>query len=333
MNFKIENAPETVVHQFYLKGRNLSRTLAVGVILFAAACSESGKPDIALVVDPAIGQAVFVTPLDAAAAFVRVVKTQDEEMRRKLLGDDFRAVLPLDEVDDENRKNFIAAWAESHTLVAEGDEKMLIAVGEDQWILPIPIVVGESGWYFDIEEGLERILIRRIGRNELAAMQAVLAYYDAQMEYAEEDRNDDGMLEYAQKVVSSPETHDGLYWEVEPGETPSPLGPLMAGRTPGGGYHGYYYRILTAQGKHAPGGASRYIINGRMRFGFALIAWPDEYGESGVMSFMVNHSGIVYEQNLGPDGAAVAKAMQAYDPDSDWVPTVEVDDPEVQAPE
>jgi len=332
MNAKFETALQIVVRHFHFMGRNLLRTLAAGAILFAAACSESGKPDIVLVVDPVIGQAVFDTPAEAATAFILVVEDQDEEMLRKLLGDDFRSVLPLDEVSLEDREAFLTAAKKSLALLPQGDDKMLLVVGEEEWTLPIPVVVGESGWYFDAEEGFERILIRRIGRNELAAIQAVLAYYDAQMEYAGEDRNDDGMLEYAQQIVSPPETHDGLYWEVEPGEELSPLGPLMADRVPGHGYHGYFYRILEAQGEHARGGAYRYIINGRMRFGFALIAWPEAYGESGVMSFIVNHSGVVYEQNLGPDGAAVAKAMQAYDPDSNWVPTKEVS-PEAAIPQ
>jgi hypothetical protein len=157
----------------------------------------------------------------------------------------------------------------------------------------------------------------------------VLAYYDAQMEYAAQDRNGNGLLEYAPRFISTPGTRDGLYWEVQSGENPSPLGPLMADRTPGGGYHGYYYRILEAQGEHAKGGAYSYLIGDRMRAGFAVIAWPMEYGESGVMSFMVSHAGIVYEQDLGPDGADIAESMTAYDPGPGWRPVKEVNGPEV----
>jgi len=244
-----------------------------------------------------------------------------------VLGADYREFLPVDEIDSEDVDNFIAAWEKHNTLLPQGDQKMLIAVGEGEWTLPIPIVAGTSGWYFDVEEGVDRIRIRRIGRNELDTMQAVLAYYDAQMEYAQQDRNGDGLLEYAQKFTSTTGAQDGLFWTVEDGATPSPLGPLLADRSQGGGYLGYFYRILKAQGKNARGGAYSYMLGDRMQAGFALIAWPEEYGESGVMSFLVSHAGIVYEQNLGPDGADIAEAMTVYDPDADWIPAEEVNGP------
>lgn len=328
MNYKTENAQQTVVSNLHAIGKYLFGALAAGAILGTVSCSESGQPTVELEVDPVIGQVVFDTPVDAASAFVRALENHDEEMLGKVFGDDFREVLPLDQVDSEDVDNFLVAWKKNNSLLPEGDQKVLIAVGEDKWILPVPIVAGTSGWHFDIEEGLERMLIRRIGRNELATMQAVLAYYDAQMEYAEQDRNGNGMLEYAQQFVSTPGTHDGLYWEVDPGETPSPLGPLMADHTPGGGYHGYFYRILDSQGEHAKGGAYSYLIGDQMRAGFAVIAWPVEYGDSGVMSFMVSHSGIVYEQDLGPDGAGIAEEMQSYAPGPGWIPAKEVNGPQ-----
>jgi hypothetical protein len=164
--------------------------------------------------------------------------------------------------------------------------------------------------------------VRQIGRNELDAQQAVLAYYDAQRDYATEDRNGDGVLEYAQKFISTPGKHDGLYWEVKDGEAGSPLGPLFADAAPpsgrGEGYHGYHYRILTAQGPSAPGGAYNYIVGGRMRGGFAAIAWPARYGETGVMTFMVSHDGIVFEKDLGKNTKAAATAMKMFDPDDSW---------------
>lgn len=319
---------QTVVSRFHAMGNYLFTVLFVGAILCTVSCSDSGQPAVELVVDPAIGQAVFVTPEDAANAFLLSLVNDDSEMLGQIFGADYREVLPLDQVDGEDVDRFITAWEKFNTLLPEGDRKMLIAVGENEWTLPIPVVVGTSGWYFDIDEGLERMRIRRIGRNELATMQAVLAYYDAQMEYAGQDRNGNGLLEYAQRFISTPDTHDGLYWEVEPGEAPSPLGPLMADHTPGGGYHGYFYKILDAQGAHARGGAYSYLIGDQMRAGFAVIAWPDEYGDSGVMSFMVSHAGIVYEQNLGPDGASIAAAMQVYDPGPGWTPVQEVNGPE-----
>jgi hypothetical protein len=298
--------------------------LAAGALLCTVSCSDSDQAVVELNVDPDLGQAVFITPEDAANAFTQALMNEDAEKLAEVLGSDYREVLPLDEVDGEDVDNFITAWEKRNTLIPQGDQKMLIAIGEGEWTLPIPIVQSASGWYFDIEEGLDRMRIRRIGRNELDAMQAVLAYYDAQMEYAQQDRNGNGLLEYAQKFISTPGTQDGLYWEAESGATPSPLGPLLADRSQGGGYHGYFYRILKAQGENARGGAYSYMLGGRMQAGFAMIAWPEEYGESGVMSFLVSHEGIVYEQNLGLDGVDTAEAMSAYDPDADWIAAEEV---------
>ena len=301
--------------------------LAAGAILCMVSCSDSDQVGAELNVDPALGQAVFAMPEDAANAFTLALVNHDLEMFSKVLGADYREILPVDEIDSEDVGNFLAAWEKHNTLLPQGDQKMLIAVGEGEWTLPIPIVAGTSGWYFDMEEGADRIRIRRIGRNELDVMQAVLAYYDAQMEYAQQDRNGNGLLEYAQKFISTPGAQDGLFWEVEAGATPSPLGPLPADRSKGGGYHGYFYRILKTQGENARGGAYSYMLADKMQAGFALVAWPEEYGESGVMSFLVSHAGIVYEQNLGPDGADTAEAMSAYDPDADWIPAEEVNGP------
>lgn len=212
MNYKTETTQLSVVSHFHAMGKYLLRALVAGTMLFTVAGFASDETAVELELDPAIGQAVFATPGDAANALVLTLRNHDVEMLGKLLGPDFREVLPLDEVDREDIDRFIEAWVKANTLLPEGDQKMLIAVGEEQWTLPIPVVAGASGWYFDIDEGLERMLIRRIGRNELAAMQAVLAYYDAQMEYAEQDRNANGLLEYAQQFISTPGTRDGLYW-------------------------------------------------------------------------------------------------------------------------
>ena len=328
MNLPIKNTQQTVVSRLNPIAKNLFGLLAAGAILCTVSCSDSDQAAAELNVDPVLGQAVFAMPEDAANAFALALVNDDMEMLGKLLGADYREVLPLDEVDGEDIENFITAWEKHNTLLPQGEQKMLLAIGEGEWTLPIPIVEGTSGWYFDVEEGRDRMRIRQIGRNELDTMQAVLAYYDAQMEYAQQDRNGNGMLEYAQKFLSTPGAHDGLFWEVEAGETPSPLGPLMADHESGGGYHGYFYRILNAQGENARGGAYSYLMGDRMRAGFALIAWPEEYGESGVMSFMVSHAGIVYEQNLGPDGADTAEAMPAYDPDDGWIAAKEVSGPQ-----
>jgi hypothetical protein len=159
---------------------------------------------------------------------------------------------------------------------------------------------------------------RRIGRNELGVQQAVLAYYDAQKEYAQTDWNNDGRPEYAQKLISTPGQHDGLYWPASAGEPESPLGPLLANRTPGTSYYGYHYKILKTQGPNAPGGARSYMVNGRMVDGFALVAWPARYGDTGVMTFLIGSDGVVYQKDLGPDTDATAKAITAYDPNPSW---------------
>ena len=319
MNYKIEKSNHAVVCKPISLGKYLFVTLVVGVILTLTSCTDSDTKQATLVVDPVVGQVIFVTADEAANTLVKAIENQNGDRLGKLLGNDYRRVLPLDDVDGGDVDNFMAAWEQAHSLITEGDNTRLLAIGDNKWTLPIPIVAGESGWYFDVEEGLERMLIRRIGRNELSAMQAVLAYHDAQMEYAEKDHNDNGKLEYAQQFVSTPKTHDGLYWEVESGEASSPLGPLITGHASSDGYHGYFYKILKAQGEHAEGGAYSYMMGDEMRSGFALIAWPVAYGESGVMSFLVNHAGLVYEQNLGPDGAGIAGAMQEYDPSPGWI--------------
>jgi len=331
MNYKSENTQPTVVSQLRAMGKGLFGMLAAGAILCTASYSNADQPSVALEVDPVLGQTVFTTPKDAANAFVLAVSNDDKDVLDKLFGTDFREVLSLDEVDGEDVDNFIAAWEKYNTLLPQGDQKVLIAVGDDKWTLPIPIVAGKAGWYFDIEEGRDRMRIRRIGRDELATIQAVLAYYDAQMEYAEQDRNDNGALEYAQKFISTPGGHDGLYWEAATGEVQSPLGPLFSETTPEGAYHGYYYRILKSQGEHAKGGAYSYLRRDRMTSGFALVAWPAEYGESGVMSFMVSHNGIIYEQDLGSDSAGVAAEMPAFDPGPGWKSVQEVHGPQANA--
>jgi hypothetical protein len=213
---------------------------------------------------------------------------------------------------------FLAAAAKSRKLVPEGGDRAHLAVGANDWTLPIPIVRTRAGWRFDTRAGAEEIRTRRIGANELAAMQAALAYYDAQKEYALADRNGDGMLEYAQRLISTPGKQDGLYWAALPGEEESPLGPVFGDDKPGDSYHGYYFRILKRQGPNAPRGAYDYVVKGRMIAGFALVAWPVKYGDTGVMTFLVSHDGQVYEKDLGPGTDAIARAMTRFDPDASW---------------
>jgi hypothetical protein len=266
-------------------------------------------------------QKTFASPQAAMEAFGDAVATSDEDALKALLGADFRTLIPP--VGAEARYRFLAAWAKSHAIKPDGDAKALIAVGNDGWTMAIPIVKTAQGWRFDTRAGADEIRVRRIGRNENAVMQVMLAIYDAQKEYTRVDRNRDGVLQYAGKFRSSPGKQDGLYWPTKAGEPESPLGPVFAAaRAAGGsddaGYHGYRYKLLTSQGKNAPGGAYDYVARGRMIGGFAAVAWPVKYGDTGVMTFMVSHDGVVYEKDLGPDTAARAAAMTRFDPDSSW---------------
>jgi len=285
-------------------------SLAVAVAIFVAATPMAFAQ-----------QKAFASPEAAMNAFGDAIATSDDDAVKALLGADYHALIPP--TGAEGRYRFLAAWAKSHAIKPEGDAKVHVAVGTDGWTLPIPIVKTAQGWRFDTKAGADEIRLRHIGRNELAVMQVMLAIYDAQKEYARQDRNRDGVLQYAAKFTSSPGKQDGLYWPTKTGEASSPLGSVFAAaRAAGGGAdvgcYGYRYKLLTAQGKNAPGGAYDYVARGRMIGGFAAVAWPVKYGDTGVMTFMVSHDGVVYEKDLGPDTAARAAAMTRFDPDSSW---------------
>jgi hypothetical protein len=212
-------------------------------------------------------------------------------------------------------------------LQAPSADRRVLLIGEEAWPMPVPIVRTGERWRFATEEGEDELVNRRIGGNERSAIQVLRAYIDAQRAYAARDRDGDGVLQYAQKLASTPGKRDGLYWPADPakGEEASPFGPLIAEAAPylkghkaGDPYRGYRFRILTRQGKHAPGGAYNYVINGRMIAGFALVAFPAEYGKSGVMTFVVSHNGNVYEKDLGKDSAAIGAKMSAFDPGPGW---------------
>jgi hypothetical protein len=266
-------------------------------------------------------QKTFATPEQAMNAFGDAVARSDEDAMKSLLGADYHTLIPP--VGAEIRYKFLAAWAEAHAIKPVSDAKALIEVGTDGWTMGVPIVKTAQGWRFDTRAGADEIRVRRIGRNELAVMKVMLAIYDAQREYAAKDRNGDGLLEYASTFRSAPGKKNGLYWPTKAGEPESPLGPAVAtARAAGGsraaGYYGYRYRILKAQGKHAPGGAYSYVARGRMIGGFAVVAWPVRYGETGVMTFMVSHDGALYQKDLGPQTAARASAIKRFDPDASW---------------
>ncbi len=266
----------------------------------------------------AFAQNAYPTPEAAADALVDGIARHDRDAIKAVAGPDYERYFPSSRTDPEDVTNFLEAWARGHAIVPAGSDKAFLGAGKYGWTLPVPIVKTAAGWRFDVKSAPEEMRVRRIGRNELAAIQVALAYTDAQNEYRRADWNGDGVLEYARRPLSTPGKRDGLYWASLPGEPESPLGAGFADAKPDQPYHGYLYRILTAQGKDAPGGARSYIKNGRMTEGYALIAWPAKYDDTGVMTFIVNQDGVVYQKNLGPGTAAAARAVDAFNPDASW---------------
>ena len=268
----------------------------------------------------ATAQQEFATPEKAAEAFVEALGTKNADQKRlaELLGEDWRSFIPRDGAEREDVEAFLKQYHEQHQIEKTGDNKAILSVGSEHWTLPIPIVKGAKGWRFDIKAGSAELRTRQIGRNELAAVQSALAYHDAQMDYASVDRDGDGALEYAQKIFSTAGKHDGLYWADDDSGQISPLGPEFGKTIAGEPWHGYRFRILLGQGPSAPGGAYSYLIGDKMSRGFALIAWPAKYGETGVMSFMISHEGQVFEKDLGPGSEKLAQAMKRFDPDDSW---------------
>lgn len=292
--------------------KSLRRAVLPGMIAFA------------LIGSAAQAQQSYKTPEDAAAALAAAVKSGPRDILKVLGRAAEDIVFSGDEVaDNDIRQRFSSMYDARHGIKAEGNKSATLVLGPDEFLFPIPLVNTKAGWEFDTDEGRIEVLRRRIGRNELDAIQTALAFVDAQNEYADKDRGE-GAGVYAQRIVSSPGKKDGLFWRDD--SDPSPLGPLAAqassegykageGMTP---YHGYYFRILKGQGPDAPGGALNYVVKGKMIGGFALIAWPAEYGNSGVMTFLVNHAGVVYQKDLGKRTDFVAKRLTLFDPDQTW---------------
>ncbi|MCL2647834.1 MAG: DUF2950 domain-containing protein [Phycisphaerales bacterium] len=283
---------------------------------------------------PPLPPQTYAAPEDALKAFVSAATSPVESNQMEdVFGS---AVKELESADKVQHANDLAALAqsvkESAKLQKKDDNTYIVLVGQNDWPFPIPLIKStENRWYFDTAAGKQEILDRRIGENELTTIQMMKDYVEAQRTYAKVDRTGAGLPTYAQRFHSKPGQHDGLYWETAADETPSPLGPLVAeepagvsvsaekpGRTP---YYGYYYRVLKAQGSGAPGGAYNYVINDNMIAGFAAIAWPSQYGNTGVMTFIVNHNGKVYQKDLGPDTAKIAHKMKVYDP-TGWTEVV-----------
>jgi hypothetical protein len=295
----------------------------------------------------ATDQSTFATPEEALKALAAASTSKDPSALQKLYGPDYKELLSGDDVEDaKDLDEFAAAIKEASQLTKVDDNKYTVTVGKDNWPAPIPLVQKEGKWFFDTKAGVDEVLNRRVGENELSAIETCRAYAVAQWEYyTEGDWDHDGVAEYAVRLISSPGKHDGLFWETGEGDKPSPLGKLIASasaegyiaapeRTEAAGkggsekeqpaaferspYRGYYFKILTRQGLHAPGGKYGYVINGNMIAGYALVAYPDKWGNSGVMTFIVNQQGRVYQKNLGPNTGKLAAAMTEYNPDPSW---------------
>jgi hypothetical protein len=278
-----------------------------------------------------VGQKSFKSPEEAVKALIDAIKGNDTKELMAIFGPAGKELISSgDEVADQfGRDRFVRAYEATNRVVSENEKKVILHVGNRDWPFPIPIVKEGETWFFDTKAGKQEVLNRRIGRNELNTIQVCLAYVDAQREYALRSRERGGLLEYAQKFGSEKGKKDGLYWEANEGEEQSPLGPLAAKaaregytRTKSGEkpspYHGFYYKILKAQGENALGGAYDYVVKGKMIGGFALVAYPAEYGNSGVMTFMVSHEGAVHQKDLGKETEKIAGAMKNYNPDKTW---------------
>ena len=300
-------------------GRILISVLFVAASIASAATAE-------------VRQQRFSTPDMALEALVAADRAHSQPRLLAILGIEgaplIRSGDPVADRSGEDR--FVAAFDEAHKIELDGQDKALVIVGKEDWPLPIPLIRETDGWRFDTHAGKEEILNRRIGRNELKVIEVCREYVQAQREYAAMKIG--GQSAYARQFKSSPGQHDGLYWPAKPGDPESPFGPLVAearaigyvphsdaaSRTTSHPFHGYYFRILTAQGAHAAGGAKSYLVGGHMTGGFALIAYPATYGDSGIMTFVINQSGIVFEKNLGPQTSSIARGITDYDPDLGW---------------
>lgn len=306
--------------------RNGLRSIRPGPLLLALVL---GAMSVAQAADAA---QTFASPEEAVSALTTAVKTQDGDALRAIFGPSIADIKNPDRIQATNEfTTFAAALAAQQRIVRESDTRCVLELGPGSWPFPVPIIQQAGRWHFDTAAGTEELLNRRVGRNELEVLATMRAYVDAQREYASRDRDGDEVLEYAQRLASTPGTKDGLYWPLDLDGEISPLGPLVAeaqiggydlsakagadGRAP---FHGYFFKILNRQGKSAPGGKYDYLINGNLIGGFALVAWPAEYGHSGVMTFVVNQQGRVYQRDLGPKTPATAQRMKEYDCAPPW---------------
>lgn len=289
-------------------------------ILLLAGCS----------IPKTVEQQTFSSPEGAVEALVEALKAEDQKPLETIFGSGSDDILSSGDpvADQSEREKFLELYYEKNRLEQTGD-KTFLSIGNIDWPFSVPMVKKEGVWLFDTEAGIKEVQARRIGRNELSTVQVCLAYVDAQREYALRASESVGLLQYAQKLRSDEGKKNGLYWETSEGEEPSPLGPLFAladeqgysveeGEDKPEPYFGYYYQILTGQGKDAPDGAYSYMVRGKMIGGFAMVAYPAKYASSGVMTFIVNHSGVVYQKDQGLDTVELALVMEMFNPDSTW---------------
>lgn len=306
------------------------RTIKYTVLLAAfagllAACTKQSAPDVP-------ESRLFASPEAAVDAFVTALEKRDKQALKTIFGPEGDKLLSSGDAvaDAADRDDFLEGYKNKHAIIAEGDLRIL-NIGANDWPLPIPLASQDGKWYFDTEAGAEELINRRIGENELGAISAAYGFVEAQTEYASEGRDGDEAGVYATKIISDPGSQNGLYWETAEGEPESPIGPFVAAAAAEGynaataeAYHGYRYRMLFKQGSKAAGGAREYFNNGRLTDGFALLAWPAEYGASGMKTFMVNQDGAVFEKDLGPETATAVTGIDSFDPDTGWMEVKEV---------
>lgn len=309
----IVKTSSNIVSKYFSQVRTyFLRLLFVGLSLSIVACSSPNESLEDLQIDSILQQVIFTSPEKAAQIFVDAVADNNVEALTKILGANFQDILTVEAIASQNSADFIAAWGNKNSLIMdEVEQYKLIVVGENEWVLPIPIVANESGWSFNVELGSELINERRIGRNELNVIQVLLAYYRAQQEYVKYDHDGDGTLEYARKFISSAAVHDGLFWDGNPSGKIKVLKELLAKKEVGGSYHGYYYKLLNTE------------RNDSGTTGFTLISWPKSYEKSGIMSFSINENGVVLESDLGFDSSMVIASKDILTSISSWEKTVE----------
>jgi len=312
-----------------LRPKLLGMAGAILVAVLGAASTEAEQTS---------APASFASADEAVGALIAALTANNTGELKRIFGPDSEALINSGDpiADQQRREGFLDSYTQQHKLVPAGDDRMVLDVGTGDWPMPIPLVKDGALWRFDTAAGAQEIINRRIGRNEVAAIRVSLSYVDAQKDYFDRVKQASGAGEYAQRLVSTPNQHDGLYWPAAAGELESPLAPLVNQASEEGypseptsgkriPYQGYYFHILKGQGDHAPGGAKDYMAGGKMTGGFALVAWPATYGVSGIMTFLVDQDGVVFQKDLGEHTAALGTAMTRFDPDISWA-RVEVTD-------